>query len=71
MSHQTISLPDLWLMIDDLAALCRARVGAIFASSVSWLELDVWLTGSPLRSLPRYDAWRNLSIENTVPRTNM
>ena len=71
MSHQTISLPDLWLMIDDLAALCGARVCAIAASSVPRLELDHWLTSSPLRSPPRYDAWRNFSIEKTVPRTNM
>ena len=58
-------------MIDDLAALSGARFGAIFASSVSWLELDAWLTGSPLRSPPRYDAWRNFSIEKTVPRASM
>jgi hypothetical protein len=58
-------------MIDNLAALCGTRFGAIFASSVSWLELDVWLTGSLLRSPPRYAAWRNFSIEKTVPRTNM
>ena len=70
-SHQTISLPDLWLMIDDLGALWGARGGAIAASSVPWLELDDWLTSSPLRLPPRYDAWRNFSIEKTVPRTNM
>ncbi len=58
-------------MIDGLAALCGARVCTIVASSVSWLELADWLTSSPLRSPPRYDAWRNFSIENTVPRTNM
>ena len=58
-------------MIDGLAALCGARVGAIFASSAPWLELDDWLTSSPLRSPPRYDAWRNFSIDKTVPRTNM
>ena len=57
-------------MIDDLAALSGARFGAIFASSVSWLELDAWLTGSPLRSPPRY-AWRNRSIEKTVRRASM
>ncbi len=58
-------------MIDSLAALWGARVGTIVASSVSWLELGHWLTSSPLRLAPRYDAWRNLSIEKTVPRTNM
>src|SRR6202521_855226 len=36
-SHQAISLPDLWLMIDGLAALWGARVCAISASSVPWL----------------------------------
>ena len=69
-SHQPISLPDLWLMIDGLVALCGARVCAICASSVPWLELDDWLTGSPLRSPPRY-AWRNRSIEKTVRRASM
>src|SRR2546428_8206145 len=68
-SHQRMSLPDLWLMIDGLAALCGARRGAISASSVPWLELDVWLTSSLLRLPPR-DAWRNFSIENTVPRAS-
>lgn len=58
-------------MIDSLAALCGARVGPIVASSVSWLELDHWLISSPLRLPPRYDAWRNFSIEKTVPRANM
>jgi hypothetical protein len=70
-SHQTISLPDLWLLIDGLATLDRVRSCTIFASSVPWLELDDWLTGSLLRLPPRYDAWRNFSIEKTVPRTNM
>ena len=69
-SHQPISLPDLWLMIDGLAALCGAQVCTISASSVPWLELDDWLTGSPLRSPPHY-AWRNFSIEKTVPRASM
>src|SRR2546427_3592835 len=69
-SHQALSLPDLRLMIDGLIALCGARVCAISASSVPWLELDGWLTGSPLRSPPRY-AWRNFSIEKTVPRASM
>jgi len=58
-------------MIDDLAALSGARVYPIAASSVPWLELGLWLTSSPLRSSPRYDAWRNFSIEKTVPRANM
>ena len=53
-------------MIVGVAALRGARDGAIVASSVSWLELDVWLT----RSLLRYAA-RNFSIENTVPRDSM
>jgi hypothetical protein len=57
-------------MIDGLAALCGARVCAIGASSVPWLELDDWLTASPLRLPPRY-AWRNFSIEKTVPRASM
>src|SRR5437667_8662833 len=39
-SHQPISLPDLWLMIDSLAALWGAWVYTISASSVPWLELD-------------------------------
>ena len=58
-------------MIDDLATLCGVRGCAIAASSVPWLELDDWLTSSLLRSPPRYDAWRNFSIEKTVPRANM
>jgi hypothetical protein len=58
-------------MIDDLAAFSHARVCATAASSVPWLEFDLWLTSSPLRSPPRYDAWRNFSIEKTVPRINM
>ena len=66
MSHQSCSLPDLWLMIVRVAALRGARDGAIVARSVSWLELDVWLT----RSLLRYAA-RNFSIEKTVPRDSM
>ena len=70
-SHQPISLPDLWLLIDGRVALCGVRVCAIAASSVPWLELDDWLTGSPHRSPPRYDAWRNFSIEKTVPRASM
>ena len=65
-SHQSCSLPDLWLMIDGLVALCGVRVCAIAASSVPWLELDVWLA----RSLPRYAA-RNVSMEKTVPRDSM
>jgi hypothetical protein len=57
-------------MIDGLVALCGVRVCAISASSVPWLELDDWLTGSPLRSPPRY-AWRNCFIEKTVRRASM
>jgi len=66
-SHQTRSLPDLWLLIDSSWRFCGARVCAITASSVpTWLELGVWLT----RSLPHYAA-RNFSIEKTVPRDRM
>ena len=53
-------------MIGRSRALDGAHDGAIGASSVSWLELDVWLT----RSLLRYVA-RNFSIEKTVSRDNM
>ena len=53
--------PDRWLV-----ALVAHACEAISASSVPWLELDVWLT----RSLPRYAA-RNFSIEKTVPRDSM
>ena len=53
-------------MIVRFRALRGARNGAIVASSVSWLDLDVWLT----RSLLRYAA-RNFSIEKTVPRDSM
>ena len=37
-SHQPISLPDLWLMIDGLAALCGARVCTIAARNASGVE---------------------------------
>jgi hypothetical protein len=53
-------------MIDGSWRLVAHACGAISASSVPWLELDVWLA----RSLLRYAA-RNLSIENTVPRDSM
>src|SRR3979409_1792856 len=46
-SHQLISLlPNRWLMIDDLAALCGAQVCATSASSIGpwWLESVGWLT---------------------------
>jgi hypothetical protein len=47
-SHQRRSLPDLWLMIGGSWRSTAHACGAIDASSVPWLELDVWLT----RSLP-------------------
>ena len=53
-------------MIVRFMALRGARDGAIVASSVPWLELDVWLA----RALLRYAA-RNFSIEKTVPRDSM
>ena len=69
MSHQTISLPDLWLMIDDLAALCGAWVCAIAARSVPWLELDglAHQLSSPLPSPLRVE---DFSIEHTVLRAS-
>src|SRR2546427_11175952 len=56
-SHQPISLPDLWLMIDGLAALWGARVCTISASSVPWLELDglAHRLSSPLASALRVE----------------
>ena len=66
MSHQARSLPDLWLMIGDSWRLAAHACGAISTSSVTWIELDVWLTRLP----SRYAA-RNFSIENTVPRDSM
>ena len=47
-SHQTRSLPDLWLPIDSSGRSVAHACRAISASSIPWLELDVWLT----RSLP-------------------
>jgi hypothetical protein len=57
-------------MIDGLAALWGARGCTISASSVPWLELDglAHRLSSPLA--PRY-AWRNFSIEQTVPRASL
>jgi len=71
-SHQLISLPDRWLMIDDLAALCGVQVCAISASSVGPVARVSRLAHQALLSacLSRY-AWRNFSIENTVPRFSM
>ena len=66
MSPQTRSLPDLGLMIGGSGRFTAHACGAILTSSVTWLELDVWLA----RSLPRY-ATRNFSIEKTVPRDSM
>jgi len=65
-SHQRGSLPDHWLLIDGSGRSVAHACGAICVSSVTWLELGVWLT----RSLLRYAA-RNLSIEKTVPRESM
>ena len=57
-------------MIDGLRRSVAYGSCTISASSVPWLELADWLTGSPLRLPPRY-AWRNFSIEKTVPRASM
>jgi hypothetical protein len=65
-SHQTISLPDLWLLIVGSWRFASHAWSRSVTSSVTWLELDVWLA----RSLPRYAA-RNFSIEKTVPRDSM
>ena len=65
-SHQTRSLPDLWLLIAAHGALRRTRGHDRWRARSRWLELGVWLT----RSLPRYAA-RNFSIEKTVPRDSM
>ncbi len=66
MSHHTRSLPDLWLLIGGSGRLVAHACLAIGASSVPWLELDVWL----IPPSPRYAA-RNFSIEKTVPRDSM
>ena len=66
MSHQTCSLPDLWLMIGGSWHSAAHAWSRSVTSSVTWLELDVWLA----RSLPCYAA-RNFSIEKTVPRESM
>jgi hypothetical protein len=66
-SHQTRSLPDLWLMIGGSWRSAAHALSRSLPSSVpTWLELGVWLA----RSLPRYAA-RNFSIEKTVPSDSM
>jgi hypothetical protein len=47
-SRQTRALPDLWLLISRSWRSAAHACGAISASSVTWLELAVWLA----RSLP-------------------
>ena len=65
-SHQSCSLPDLWLMIVGSWRSAAHAWSRSVTSSVTWLALDVWLA----RSLPRYAA-RTFSIEKTVPRDSM
>jgi len=66
-SHQSCSLPDLWLMtVGPWRSAAHAWSRSVTSSVPTWLELDVWLA----RSLPRYAA-RNFSIEKTVPRESM
>ena len=62
------SLPDLWLLIvGSWRSTAHAWSRSATSSALTRLELGVWLT----RSLPRYAAARNFSIEKTVPRDSM
>ena len=66
-SHQTLGLPDLWLMIETLGALERRRRTRRFGRARSRrLDLGVWM----VHARSGYAAM-NFSIENTVSRDSM
>ena len=66
-SHQTLGLPDLWLMIETLGALePRRRTWRSGRARSQRLDLGVWL----VHARSGYAAM-NFSIENTVSRDSM